>query len=117
MPRGDRSGPQGWGPRTGRGLGYCAGYSNPGYTKGMGMGWGRGRGYGRGWAGGGGWGRGRGYYPIDPPPFYLDNTRPWSAPFAPEKEAEYLQDLIKNMKNEIEHLEKRIIELSEKNED
>ncbi|MCK4510615.1 DUF5320 domain-containing protein, partial [bacterium] len=31
MPRGDRSGPGGAGPMTGRGLGYCAGYPAPGY--------------------------------------------------------------------------------------
>ena len=33
MPRGDGTGPNGKGPRTGRGLGYCAGYEHPGYTK------------------------------------------------------------------------------------
>ena len=33
MPRGDGTGPAGRGPKTGRGLGYCAGYDSPGYTK------------------------------------------------------------------------------------
>lgn len=33
MPRGDRTGPYGEGSRTGRGLGYCTGHQNPGYTK------------------------------------------------------------------------------------
>ena len=33
MPRGDGTGPAGKGPKTGRGLGYCAGYDSPGYTK------------------------------------------------------------------------------------
>lgn len=52
MPRGDRTGPAGQGPRTGRGLGFCTGYSTPGYTKGRprgggGPGRGRGRGFGR----------------------------------------------------------------------
>ena len=32
MPRGDRTGPAGMGPMTGRAAGYCAGYSTPGYT-------------------------------------------------------------------------------------
>ena len=32
MPRGDGTGPAGLGPMTGRGLGYCAGYSRPGYA-------------------------------------------------------------------------------------
>ncbi|RUM33674.1 MAG: hypothetical protein DSY33_03955 [Archaeoglobus sp.] len=56
MPGGDRTGPLGLGPRTGRGLGYCSGYNRPGFMTG---GFGRGRGRGR--AGrGGGRGRGRG---------------------------------------------------------
>ena len=47
MPRGDRTGPQGMGPRTGRGAGYCAGYDSPGYAN-QGFGGGFGRGFGRG---------------------------------------------------------------------
>jgi hypothetical protein len=31
MPRGDRTGPMGMGPMTGRAAGYCAGYPVPGY--------------------------------------------------------------------------------------
>ena len=31
MPRGDRTGPAGLGPRTGRAAGYCEGFSVPGY--------------------------------------------------------------------------------------
>ncbi len=73
MPRGDRRGPGGMGPMTGRGLGYCNGFDAPGFTAdepprggagygrgyggrgrggmgfGPGFGYGRGRGYGRGW--------------------------------------------------------------------
>ncbi len=48
MPRGDRTGPNGFGPRTGRGLGYCNGYSTPGYITDGGIGLGRGYGGGRG---------------------------------------------------------------------
>ena len=45
MPGGDRTGPLGRGPMTGRGAGYCAGYSEPGFAiliprRGF---WGRGR--------------------------------------------------------------------------
>ncbi len=53
MPGGDRTGPLGLGPRTGRGLGYCSGYNRPGFMSrvfgrfGWGRG-GRGRGFGRG---------------------------------------------------------------------
>lgn len=51
MPRGDRTGPAGMGPMTGRAAGYCAGYSVPGYMNtvpgGGFWGWGRGGGRGR----------------------------------------------------------------------
>ena len=53
MPRGDKTGPRGQGPMTGRALGFCAGYDSPGFTKGFGGGMGR----GRGWGFGGGFGR------------------------------------------------------------
>ncbi len=32
MPRGDGTGPQGLGPMTGRGAGFCSGYDVPGYA-------------------------------------------------------------------------------------
>ena len=58
MPRGDRTGPMGQGPMTGRAAGYCAGYSVPGYSnplggrgffgRGVGLGLGQGIGFGRG---------------------------------------------------------------------
>ena len=31
MPRGDRTGPEGFGPMTGRAAGYCGGYDEPGF--------------------------------------------------------------------------------------
>ena len=40
MPGRDRTGPRGFGPMTGRGFGYCAGYSAPGYANPIpGRGW------------------------------------------------------------------------------
>jgi hypothetical protein len=51
MPLGDRTGPLGMGPRTGRGMGYCGGLQMPGAVNtapGRGLG-GRGRGGGHGW--------------------------------------------------------------------
>ena len=58
MPGGDRTGPWGAGPMTGRAAGHCAGYGRPGF---MNPQFGRGHGgYGR-WAGahgGGAYGRG-----------------------------------------------------------
>jgi hypothetical protein len=51
MPGGDRTGPLGKGPMTGRQLGYGAGFDSPGYTKGVGGGLGRGfRGHGKGFS-------------------------------------------------------------------
>ena len=60
MPGGDRKGPRGGGPKTGRGLGYCAESDQPGYAASrpfqrLGLGFRRGR-CGRS----GGFGRGRG---------------------------------------------------------
>lgn len=54
MPRGDGTGRLGMGPLTGRAMGYCAGYPQPGYgarlyaARGLGCrcGWGLGRGFG-----------------------------------------------------------------------
>ena len=59
MPRGDKTGPMGQGPITGRGLGFCAGYDTPGFTKNFGRGFGRGmgQGFGRGMRAGRGMGQ------------------------------------------------------------
>ena len=79
MPGGNRTGPAGMGPMTGRGAGFCAGFGAPGYANpvggrgffGRGRGMGRGRGFGRGfgWAGAGygspAWGGDVGTYPVD----------------------------------------------------
>ena len=57
MPRGDRTGPAGFGPMTGRAAGFCAGYPLPGYMNPTGAGAQAGvYGYGRG-----GYGYGRSY--------------------------------------------------------
>lgn len=52
MPGGDRTGPVGGGPMTGRAGGYCAGYTAPGFASGL---------YGRGYRGWGNRGGGRGH--------------------------------------------------------
>lgn len=48
MPRGDRTGPLGYGPRTGRGLGICGFPAGRAAFAGRGFGVGRGVGFGRG---------------------------------------------------------------------
>lgn len=47
MPRGDRTGPVGNGPMTGRGTGWCAGFQSPGFAN-AGYGCRGGRGFGHG---------------------------------------------------------------------
>jgi hypothetical protein len=57
MPRGDRSGPMGMGPRSGRAAGYCASNDTPGFMNrffGRGFGRGSGIGYGQGFGNSGG---------------------------------------------------------------
>ena len=117
MPRGDRTGPQGMGPMTGRGMGYCAGYNTPGFANpagagfGRGMAWGRGRGPlggGRGMAwgrGGGGWG-GYGYRAA--PPAYP----PAFPPSTPEDEQTYLETELEGLKAYMETIQKRLDQLS-----
>ena len=67
MPGGDRTGPVGAGPMTGRAAGFCGGYGAPGFMNrvfgggGSGFGRGRGFGFGRGFRAGAGRGFGFGY--------------------------------------------------------
>ena len=71
MPGGNRTGPLGMGTMTGRGAGYCAGNTVPGYMNpygGRGLGMARGRGYGRGF--GRGFGRGYAFMPAGNYPAY-----------------------------------------------
>jgi len=113
MPWGDRTGPEGYGPRTGRGLGYCSGFDSPGYTRGFprgggGRGFGRGRGYGRGY----GRGFGREYFePYGPEPYYPP-VRPVYREPAPDEEKVYLENLVKDMEKELEDVRSRIKELA-----
>ncbi len=99
MPRGDRTGPQGLGPMTGRRAGYCAGYDAPGFeTMNAGYGRGFGRGYGHGFHGGGrGFGRGYGYG--------------WGRAYAaPDRETErrIVENRISDLKEQLKALEDRL---------
>lgn len=102
MPRGDRTGPMGAGPMTGRAAGYCAGYSAPGFmSPGAGQGWGRGR--GRGFGMGMGWGRGSGY------PFAAYSfPAPYGAPAAPQNEVDLLKSQAKYLQESLESINERI---------
>ncbi len=107
MPWGDRTGPVGAGPRTGRGLGFCNGYATAGYLNGgfgRGAGWSRGFGFGRraGFGRGAGFGYGYGYgYGYAP------------APLSKEDEKSFLENEIDRLTNTVEGLRKRLNELKD----
>lgn len=69
MPRGDMTGPAGYGPMTGRGAGYCAGYPTPGYM--------------RPWGWGGGRRRGRMFHGRRPTVYAHPYGPPYASPYAP----------------------------------
>ncbi len=109
MPRGDRTGPWGGGPMTGRAAGYCAGYSVPGYmnpTAGYGRRCNRGR--GRGW--GRGFGRGRFIYtqPIAVQPPYPLVHQPIAQPQTPEQEIQALENYHKDLQAEKSDLDQEM---------
>lgn len=110
MPGGDRTGPKGMGPMTGRAAGYCAGFGVPGYAN-------AGRGF-RGFGGGRG---GRGWRHM----FHATGLPGWmrfgfnSAPYAnvpypaPDREMERqsLKSQAEFLQTELELVKKRLSEL------
>ena len=129
MPRGDRTGPMGWGPMTGRGAGYCAGYSVPGYLNPIpGRGWfgvgrggfPRGGGRGRAFGGGRGWGWRSGFYGYPAyetayPPYTPDYPPAYYQPTA-EEEKKILQDELATLEGEMEEIKTRMNELEKQGE-
>ncbi|MCD4826102.1 MAG: DUF5320 domain-containing protein [Phycisphaerae bacterium] len=139
MPGGDRTGPAGLGPMTGRAMGSCAGYAAPGYVNpivGRGFGvFGR-RGGGAFGRGGGGWGwrnrfyatglvgwqrAGLGMPAYGVPPM---QAATYSAPLTPavagkqeldvlKGQAEYFEDALEGIKKRIEELQAQISETAE----
>lgn len=111
MPGGNRTGPDGLGPRTGRRFGFCSGYDSPGFTKGVPRGGaGTGRGYGRGF--GRGFGRqvrprgfGRG---PDP---YVQEQEPTA--LSKEEQRNMLKDELDQIRSEKAEIEKRLKDLGE----
>ena len=115
MPRGNRTGPLGDGPMSGRGAGYCAGNDRPGFANsgrgfGRGMGQGQGMAYGRGRGQGRGQGRGMGY---GGPGFREpDRFIPVYREPSPEDQKKYLEDVVKDLEAELENVKTRINELA-----
>ncbi len=97
MPRGDGTGPMGAGPMTGRGAGYCAGYSAPGFANSTPR---RGLGFR------GGWRR----------MFYATGLPGWMrfAPPTPQQETDALKAQAEALKQELDAINKRIADLEGK---
>ena len=129
MPGGDRTGPLGMGPMTGRAAGYCAGYGVPGYMNpmpgrgfgrgfgfGRGMGWGRGAGFGRGM----GWGR-RAFWGGAPvgyvapaayaPTAYAPPYAPAYGPPTPAEERTVLEGQMGALQAQLDQIKQRLDEL------
>jgi Family of unknown function (DUF5320) len=116
MPFGDRTGPFGAGPRTGRGAGFCGGFGVPGSLN-AGLGsrfWGRGRGGGRGWrnwfpaSGLTGWQRAAGwlgwFLPEGVPPEYAGPGREQELN-ALKNQASHFENTLQDIRKRIDHLE------------
>ena len=113
MPAGDRTGPLGMGPMTGRGAGYCAGFAVPGYmnpTPGLGRGMERGMGFGRGRGGGGGRGWRHWYYATGLP-FWARTGMPFVADAPPDAEARTLRVQAEQMEKTLEDIRRRLAEI------
>ena len=106
MPAGDGTGPEGQGPMTGRGRGYCASYDAPGCANPM-PGRGAGFGGGRGW----GWRR---WFRATGLPRWMRSGRaswgaPWDAPTAVSREQE-----TEALKAQAEWLQRQLAAVSER---
>ena len=98
MPRGDKTGPNGMGPMTGRQAGYCAGFDTPGFNN--------------NYSGtrGGGFGRGnrlrfRGGF----------QNNAYSVPEYPDvSEKTILENEIKMLKEQLDSFEKKLSDIQDK---
>ena len=103
MPQGDRTGPAGRGPMTGRGRGFCSGFEQPGF---MNLKFGRGQGFGRGFGRGRGFGFRTSFYdqpypePAEPVTFTAEQKKKILEAEALEMEAELkaVKEKIKELK-------------------
>jgi len=113
MPRGDRTGPDGEGPMTGRAAGYCAGYAMPGYANLM-----PGRRF-SGWSRAGRRGGGRGqrwrhwFYATGLPRWARFGPSPDWAPPIPEQEAGALRAQAEWLQGELDAIHQRLGELEQ----
>jgi hypothetical protein len=107
LPRGNKMGPMGFGPRSGRGAGFCAGYPAPGYLN---PGPRRGRAF---WHRGWGWchhpvpGHSMPYYPG----YCVSQPNPDDERAILEDQAKMLQAEIDALKTDLKEIERRAQEL------
>lgn len=119
MPGGDRTGPTGNGPLTGRRVGYCKGYDVPGYMNpGGNSGFGHGGRFGRGMGRGNRWG----FYAASQPGWargYGDEMMEpigYRSPSPPSQMSElselrYLKDQAKTLKKMLDDVNSQISNL------
>jgi hypothetical protein len=113
MPQGDRTGPMGQGPRTGRALGFCSGYDTPGYAKGFAGGMGRSFGFGMLRGRGMGYGRGHNF---DWPAGRFHQGFAWPQTINKDDEIKLLKSQAESIKRTQKDLEKRLSELEKEDE-
>ena len=94
MPQGNRTGPNGQGPMTGRGMGFCAGFNVPGFAN---VGFGRGRGFG--------W-RARAMQSVP-----MSQVQP--TVITEKEEQQYLKQELEALREEMKEIEKRLKELKQ----
>jgi hypothetical protein len=111
MPGGDRTGPMGRGPMTGRAAGFCGGYGIRGDTNALGRGFGQGR--GRCGEGGRGGGRGwrHGVAAARQPGWFHSGL--WGGPAhfsapSPAAERAYLEDVAESLQHQLGDVKKRL---------
>ncbi len=116
MPGGDGTGPQGNGPMTGRGTGFCAGYSMPGYSRDPGRyraGGNRNRGrsglYGPG-------GHRNRFYSTGMPGWMRYGNESYDQSVAKDSELHMLRNQSEYLKNALDNIDRRMKELEAEEE-
>ncbi|MDI3478530.1 MAG: hypothetical protein PWQ59_2055 [Thermoanaerobacterium sp.] len=95
MPRGDGTGPMGYGPMSGRGMGFCAGYNVPGCMNGHGF------------------GMHRGYRHM----FYATGVPGWARFGNAKDEKSYLKAQAQYLEDQLKYIKDRLNDLEDTNDD
>ncbi|AEF16937.1 hypothetical protein Thexy_0897 [Thermoanaerobacterium xylanolyticum LX-11] len=93
MPRGDGTGPMGYGPMSGRGMGFCCGHGAPGYMSGHGI--------------------HRGYRNM----YYATKAPFWARYGSAVDEKSYLNAQAQYLKDQLKYIEDRLKDLDDNDED